>query len=84
MEATFSGIYFYNPMARLISSMLCVFNILYIRIYAICQGVRFPKTEYKTGGSGVARLWGQAKSLVIVQWRWWPQVPFPGYTWPSD
>ena len=25
------------------------------------QGVRFPKTEDETGGSGVARLWGQAK-----------------------
>ena len=35
-----------------------------ITLLSTLEGVRHPKIQVLTGGSGVARLWGQAKSIV--------------------
>ena len=48
--------------ARLAASQ-CT-NPFWKNVFISLEGVRHPKIQVLTGGSGVARLWGQAKSIV--------------------
>ena len=49
---------FYKSKLKLAHKYIALSKITHI------EGVRHPKSQCVTGGSGAARLWGQAKSSI--------------------